>query len=86
MGDYPLRSVKRSYNGQNFNYRRACWYVVFEADLSRENLLNANLSSEHVEENLSKVNLSAAKANLSAIGWITVFKFINQIFFTLGSG
>ena len=51
---------------QKFKHHRACWYVVFEVDLSRENLSNANLSAEHVEENLSKVNLSAGKANLSA--------------------
>ena len=76
LGDYPLRSVTIIYNGQKFNRRRACWYVVFETDLSK-----ANLSVEHLEENLSKVNLSVkvnlSKANLSAAGWI-INNIINQ--------
>ena len=48
LGDYPLRSVTRIYNSQNFNRHRACWYDVFEADPSRVNLSNANLSVEPV--------------------------------------
>ena len=44
FGDYRLRSVTRSYNGQKFNRCRVCWYDVFEADL-----LSANLSAEPVE-------------------------------------
>ena len=67
MGGYPLCSVTRIYNGHKFNRRRACWYVVFKA-----NLLAANLSVEHVEENLSKVNLLAGKENLSTTSWINI--------------
>ena len=52
LGDYSLRSVMRSYNGQKFNRRRACWYAVFEVDLSRANLSNANLSVKPVEGKL----------------------------------
>ena len=48
---------------QKVNWRRAGWYAVFEADLSKANLSNVNFSAEHVEENLSKVNLSV-------VGWI----------------
>ena len=62
LGDYPLCSVTRSYNGHKFNPRRACWYVVFEADLSR-------------------VNLSTAKENLSTAGWIIGCKVSFKILF-----
>ena len=65
LGEYLLRLVTRSYNGKNFNSHRACWYAIFEVNLSA-----ANLSAEHVEENLSKVNLFVGKENLSAAGWI----------------
>ena len=70
LGDYPLHSVTRIYNGQKFNHRKSCWYVVFKAELSSESLSNANLSAIHVEENLSKVNLLDTKKNLSTVGWI----------------
>ena len=57
LGEYLLRSVTRSYNGQKFNRHRACWYVVFEVEQLRVNLSNANLSTEHAEANMSKENL-----------------------------
>ena len=85
LGDYLLCSVTRSYNGQKLNRHRACWYVVFEVDLLRVNLSNANLLVEHVMEKLSEVNLSVnvnllkekllgSKVNMSCVGWIIILE------------
>ena len=59
QGDYPLRSITKEFiNGHKFNCRISCWYVVFEADMSKEKLLNVNLSAKLLKENLLKVNPS----------------------------
>ena len=44
LGDYLLRSITWSYNGQKFIHRRACWYDVFEANLSAVTTCRLNMS------------------------------------------
>ena len=80
LGDYLLRSVtKEVITVHNFNRRRACWHVGML--YVQANLLRKTCQSEHVEADLSKVNVSCehvkvylSKEILLATGWIRITK------------